>query len=122
LSFHVAEQLSELGQLTFEQQPRVGRQELCDSDRRRVRAMHRAEGVLDEEIVGIGEVSCECRIVLRLPGIEAGVLEDSQTVVRQQRQQAFFHGPKRELRVFAFRPAEVRADGHRLRPALEQQA
>jgi hypothetical protein len=51
--------------------------------------MHRAEGVLHEEIVGVGEVSCECRIVLRLPGIEARVLEDSQAVVRQKRPQAF---------------------------------
>ena len=82
--------------------------------------MHGAEGILDEEVVGVGELLCKCRIVFGLARVEAGVLEDSQPVVRQQGPQAFFDRLERELRVLPFWPAEVRADCHLLRPALEQ--
>jgi len=45
----VAEQLPEVLELLLEEQPRVGRQERRHPDRRGVRAVHRAERVLDEE-------------------------------------------------------------------------
>ena len=72
--------------------------------------MHRPEGVLDEEIVVIGELSGEPRIVLRLARVEARVLEHAKTVVGQVLPQALCHWSDRERRVFSLGATEMRAD------------
>ena len=51
----LAEELAELLELTLEQQACVRRQQLGDADRRRVRAVHRPEGVFDEQLVIVGQ-------------------------------------------------------------------
>ena len=65
----VAEQPAEVLQLGFEQEAGVGRKEVSDSFGRRVRAMGRAEGVVDVEIAA-GELTRERLVILRLPRVE----------------------------------------------------
>ena len=84
----VDEQLSELGELALEEQPRVGRQQLRDADRRRVRAVDRAERVLDEQLVVVREPPREVRIVRRLARVEARVLEHVESLVGEKLAQA----------------------------------
>ena len=117
---HLAEQLAELLQLALEQQARVGRKQLRDPDRGRVRPVDRAESVLDEQVTPLGELARELRVVLRLAGVEARVLEDVDPLVRKQLAQPPRHGRHRQGGVRPFRAAQVRADRHLRRVVLEQ--
>ncbi len=71
----LAEQRAQVLQLLEQQQPGVGGQQLGDADGRRVRAMRRAERVVDEQVAALRELARERGIVLRLAGVEARVLE-----------------------------------------------
>ena len=116
----LAEQLAQLLELALQQQPRIGREELRYSDRRRVRAVRRAERVVDEQVEAVGEPARGFRVVLRLAGIEARVLEHADALVRQELAQPGRDRRDREGRVLAFRPTEVRADDHLGGTPLEQ--
>ena len=112
--------LPELLQLALEQQARVGRQQLGDADCRGVRAMNRAEGVLDEQLVVVCQPPRELGVVGRLARVEARVLEHVEPLVGQQLPQPPGDGRHREGGVGPLRPAEVRADRDLLRVVLEQ--
>ena len=79
----LAEQPAEVLELGEQEQAGVGGQELRDADRRGVRAVRRAEGVVDEEVAALGELAGELGIVLRLAGMEARVLEHLDPLVRR---------------------------------------
>jgi len=53
-----------------------------------VGSVNRPERVLDEQVATVGELVCERRIVLRLAGVEARVLEDLDPLVGQELAQA----------------------------------
>jgi len=61
---HLAEKFPELGELAFEQEPGIRRQQLSDADRRGMGPVHRSECVLHEEVVVVGELLGEVRIDL----------------------------------------------------------
>ena len=83
--------------------------------------MRRAEGVVDEEVAALGELARELRVVLRLAGVEARVLEHLDPLVRQERAQPPPDRLDPRRRILALRPAEVRADADAGRAPLEQQ-
>ena len=103
----VAEQLAELRQFAFEQQSRVGGQQLRDADCRRMRAVHGAERVFDEDVVAVRQLAGERGVVLRLALVEPRVLEDANPFVVEQFAEALTHGLHRILRILPFRPPEV---------------
>ena len=117
----VAEQPAELLQLALEQQAGVGGQQVRDALGRRVRAVRRAERVVDVEVAVRGELARELGVVLRLARVEARVLEHVDALVRQQLAEPRRDGRHRERRVRPLRPAEVRADAHLRGAVLEQQ-
>ena len=117
----VAEQPAEVLELGEQEQPGVGGQQLRDADRRGMRAVRRAEGVVDEEVAALGQLTRELGIVRRLAGVEARVLEHLDPLVRQERAQPLAHRLDPERGILALRPAEVRADADAGRAALEQQ-
>ena len=71
----------ELGE---EEQAGVGREQVRHRLGRRVRAMRRAEGVVDVEVAAVGELAGEALVILRLPRVEPRVLEDMDAVVGQE--------------------------------------
>ncbi len=95
------EQLREHLDLALHQQPGVGRQELGDADGRGVRAMGRAEGVVDVDVGVRGQGGRERRIVLLLLDVEAQVLE-----------QEHLAGPEPLDRVLRPDPERVAGDRH----------
>ncbi len=109
-SLDVAEQAPEHLQLPFEQEPRVGGQQVRDRLRGAVGAVGRAERVVHVEVASLRELAGEALVVARLAGIEAGVLEHLDARVGQERAQVLADGLDPETRVLALRPAEVRAD------------
>ena len=111
----LAEQPAEVLELGEQQQPRVGRQQLRDADGRGVRAVRRAECVVDVEVASLRELARELRVVLGLAGVEAGVLEHLDPLVREQPAQVLAHRLDPERRVLALRAAEMRADADRSR-------
>ena len=119
----LAEQPAEVVELREQQQPRVGRQQMRDRLGRAVRAVGRAERVVDVEIVAVGELARVPLVVLRLTGVEARVLEHAQPVVRDELAQAALDRSDRVLLpvLLGLRPPEVRADGDGGRTAVEQQ-
>ncbi len=120
----VAEQLAEMLELREQQQAGVRGQQVRDSLGRRVRAMRRAERVVHVEIAAVGELLRERRVVLRLAGVEARVLEHTQPLVREQLAQRGLDGRHRVLRaiLLRLRPTEVRAHAHLGGLAVEQHA
>ena len=80
----LAEQPAEHLELTLEQKPGVGGKHVCHALGGGVRPVRRAEGVVDVEVPASGEPGCARGIVLRLAGIEAGVLEHLDPVVGEQ--------------------------------------
>ena len=88
----------------------------------RVRAVGRAERVVDVEVGLRRELLRELRVVRGLARVEARVLEYAHAAVRaEQLAQPFLDGRHRERRIGPLRPPEVRADDHLGRVALEQQ-
>ena len=125
-----AEQLAELLQLALEQQPGIGGEKLRDGHRRGVRTVHGAECVLDEQVVAGGELARKALVVLRLPRMEARVLEQVHArarlleadVVAERVGQPLGDRTQRQLRVGPLlRAAEVGADVDPRGVALEQQ-
>jgi hypothetical protein len=86
-----------------------------------VRAVRGAERVVDVQVGAARELAGVALVVLRLAGLEAGVLEHPQPRVGQQLAQPLLDRAQRELRVRALRAPEVRAHGHLRRAALEQE-
>ena len=80
----VAEQAAEVLELGLEQQAGVGGQEAGDALRRRMGAVRRAERVVDVEVPPVRQLTRVHRVVRRLAGVEARVLEDGDAVVGQQ--------------------------------------
>ena len=80
----VAEQAPEVLELGEQQQAGVRRQELRDPDRRGVRAVSRAERIVDEEVAALRELAGELGVVLRLAGVETGVLEHLDPLVGEE--------------------------------------
>ena len=78
------EQPAEVVELREQQQPRVGRQEMRHGLGRAVRAVGRAERVVDVEVVAVGKLARVPLVVLRLTRVETGVLEHAQPVVRDE--------------------------------------
>ena len=72
--------------------------------------MRGAEGVVHVQVEAVGELARELRVVARLAGVEARVLEHPDPLVRQKLAQPGLDRLHRERGVFALRPAEVRAD------------
>ena len=66
----------ERAHLALEQRPRERREVLCHANGARVRAVGRAECVVDEQVGEPGELTREVGIVLRLTRLPARVLED----------------------------------------------
>ena len=107
----LAEQAAEVLELGEQEQPRVGGQQLRDALGRGVRAVRRAERVVDVEVAAVRELAREGRVVRRLARVEARVLEHLDALVRRAaRAGARATGAIAERRVLALRPAEVRAD------------
>ena len=77
----LAQQLSELLELPLQQEPGVGREQLRDAVGRGVRAVRRAESVVDEEVGAVGELAPNSRVVRRLARVEARVLEHADPLV-----------------------------------------
>ena len=71
--------------LALHEQAGVGRQELGDADGRGVRAVGRAEGVVDVDVGVRGELRRELRVVGLLLGVEAQVLEQEHLARSQAR-------------------------------------
>ena len=116
-------------QLGLQQQSRRRRQLLRDSDRGRVRAVHRPEGVLHEQVGVGGQLGREAGIVGLLAGVEAQVLEHPQLALLvaegdlapEQLGQPLRHRPQRQLRLgLPLGPAQMRAHDH-LRALVQQQ-
>ena len=110
-------------ELVEQQQPGVGGQEVGDGLRRGVRAMRRAERVVDVEVAAVGELAREALVVGRLARVEARVLEHVDALVGQELAQPRRDRRHRVLRavLLGLRPAEVRADAHLGRAVLEQE-
>ena len=108
-------------ELAFEQEAGVGGQQLRNADRGGVRPVHRPERVLDEDVVAVGELLREPRVVLRLARVEARVLEHVKTLVGQELLQAFCNGAQRECGVVSLGPSEMRANRHLPGIPLEEQ-
>ena len=117
----VAEQATEMLELVEQQEPGVGRQEVRHALGRGVRAVRRAERVVDVEVAAVGELACVRLVVRGLTRVEARVLEHVHAIVTDERPQRFGNRGDRVLLVLALRPPEVRADAHLGRAALEQQ-
>jgi hypothetical protein len=103
-------------QLGLQQQPRRRRQLLRDSHRGGVRAVHRPEGVLHEQVGVGGQLGREAGIVGLLARVEAQVLEHPQLALLiaegdlapKQLGQPLRHRPQRQLRLgLALGPAQV---------------
>ena len=113
----LAEQPAEHLQLLLEQEPGVRREQVGDADGRRVRAVRRAERVVDVEVAAVGELAREPGSFARLARVEARVLEHLDALVREQLAQPRAHGLHRVTRVLVrLRPPEVRADAHLAAP------
>ena len=80
-----------------------------------------AEGVVHVEVEAVGELAREARVVARLAGVEARVLEHADPLVRQKLAEPGLDGLHRERGVFALRPPEVRADDDLGGAALQQE-
>ena len=115
------DEATELAQLGLEQQAGVRRKEVSHSLGGRVRTVRRSEGVVDVEIHAVCELSRERRVVGRLTGIEARVLEHTDPIVGQQLAQARLDGGHTEIGIGAFRSAEMRTDRDAGRTPVEQQ-
>src|SRR5262245_23071289 len=94
---------------------------MCDAHRRGMRAMRRAERIVDEEVAPLGEAPRGPGVVLRLSRVEARVLEYLDALVGQQLAEPRGDRSHRESRVGALRSAEVRAHGDVRRIAFEQE-
>ena len=110
-------------QLGEQQQSGVGRQQVRDGLGRGVRAMRRAERVVDIEVAAVGELAGEALVVRRLARVEARVLEHVDALVRQELAQPRRDRSHRVLRavLLRLRPAEVRADADLGGVPLEQE-
>ena len=110
----LAEQAAEMLELGEQQQSGVGRQQVRDGLGRGVRAMRRAERVVDVEVAAVGELAREALVVRRLARVEARVLEHVDALVRQELAQPRCDRRHRVLRavLLRLRPAEMRADAH----------
>jgi len=86
-----------------------------------VRTVSGPERVVDVQVAAGGELTRECRVVLRLAGVEACVLEHRDAVVGQQLTQPLAHRLDCILVVRAFRPTQVRANPQVAHAAIEQQ-
>ena len=73
----------------LEQQAGIRIEQLGDADGRRMGAMDRAEGVLNEEVLALGERARERWVVRLLAGIEARVLEHGERPVEELAQPGF---------------------------------
>ncbi len=120
-AIRIVDEPSELPELPLEQEPRIGREEMCHTLGRGVRAMGRAEGVVHEQVSSVGELPGERRVVRRLAGMEAGVLEHGEAFVRKQLAQPRLDGSHPIGIVVALRPAEMRADDDVHGAPFEQQ-
>jgi len=74
----ILEETAEHLDLTFHEEPGVGRQDLGDADRGCVCAMGCPERVVDVDVGVGGELRGECRVVLLLRGMEAEVLQEDR--------------------------------------------
>ena len=119
----LAEQAAEMLELGEQQESGVGRQQVRDGLGRGVRAMRRAERVVDVEVAAVGELAREALVVRRLARVEARVLEHVDALVRQELSQPRRDRRHRVLRavLLRLRPAEMRADAHLRRALLEQE-
>src|SRR5207302_11302294 len=73
----LAEEQAEMAQLLFQEQAGVRRKEMGDRLGRGVRAVRRPECVVDVEVAAVRKLAGEALVVLRLPRVEARVLEDA---------------------------------------------
>ncbi len=77
----LADQASEHLQLLLEQHAGVGGEQPRDAHGRGVCAVRGAERVVDEQVAAFGEPPGRLRVVLRLAGVEARVLEHLHALV-----------------------------------------
>ena len=106
----------------LEQQPRVGGQQVRDAPRwTHARGAPSRTRRSRRDRMPSASSRANCRVVLRLAGDEARVLEHPDPVVRQELARAVPPRARSRSRVGAFRPAEVRADAHLGCAALEQE-
>ncbi len=119
----LAEQPAELPELLEQQESRVRREQAGDALRRGVRAVRRAEGVVHVQVAAVGELTGVPLVVLRLARVEAGVLEHAEPLVGEQLAQQRLDGGDRVpgAVLVGLRAAEVRADPHLGRAAVEQE-
>ena len=132
----------QLANLTLEQQARVAREQLRDPDRGRVGAVRGAEGVVDVEVGEPRQRRGQLRIVLRLSGLVAAVLEHQRLALAELGSGALDLGPDhagrqprldpgelaeplgdrghRELGLAVLRPPQMRDDDDRLGALQEQ--
>src|SRR5581483_7677998 len=104
-----------------QEQAGVGRKQMRDRLGRGVRAVRGAECVVDVDVAAVRELACEARVVLRLPRVEARVLEHAYARVGQELAQPPLDRRHAEGVVDTLRPPEVRAHVDLRRVALEQQ-
>ena len=77
--------LGQLGHLALQQQARVGGQVVGDPGGAGVGAVGGAEGVVDVDVAELGEAFGQVRVVLRLPRLEAEVLEQQHVAGAEAR-------------------------------------
>ena len=118
----VPEEAPEHLQLLLEEEAGVGGQQVRDAFRRRVRAVRGPERVVHVQVVSVGEAAGGLRVVLRLSGVEAGVLEHGDPRIREQLAEPVRDRVHRERRIGALRPAEMGADRDLRRVPVEQKA
>ena len=87
-----------------------------------MRAVRRAERVQHEQVPSLCEPPGSLGVVLRLAGIEAGVLEDTNAIVRQQLPETCGDGCDLELGIGPLGAAEMRADDDLSSAGVEQVA
>jgi hypothetical protein len=75
------EESAQVLELVEQQQPGVRGQEMGDGLGRRVRAMSRAERIVDVEIRVVRELPGESGVIRRLAGMEARVLDHAKAIV-----------------------------------------
>ena len=80
----------------------------------------RAEGVVHVEVCVAGELPRESGIVRHFPGLEAGVFEETDPLVVQERPELRLDRLQRVRGVRTFRPAEMRAENDFRSTLLEQ--
>ena len=120
-TLHLSEQPLQVLELGEEQEAGVGRQHVRDRLRRGMRTVGRAERVVDVEVHSLRQLARGRRVVLRLAGQKARVLEHANAVIGQELREPGRDRRDRERGIDALRTAQVRAHDDLGRAALEQE-